>query len=152
MPQNFFRSPCVFFLTQKNFGKVQKSTLLLLILCKSQLCSLFHERMMMLLLMIAWWWLVTFTFFNFFQKKTLLTMFGNILLWISNKKNRSCFEQSSGICFCSWMMMMMLLLMILAQTVFVYLCICICIFWCQTPGNIVFEVLKQYPFQKYSTW
>ena len=33
-----------------------------------------------------------------------------------------------------------------------YLCICICIFWCQTPGNIVFEVLKQYPFQKYSTW
>ena len=36
--------------------------------------------------------------------------------------------------------------------VFVYLCICICIFWCQTPGNIVFEVLKQYPFQKYSTW
>ena len=55
-------------------------------------------------------------------------MLGNILLWISNKKNRSCFEQSSGICFCSWMMMMMLLLMILAQTVFVYLCICVFVF------------------------
>ena len=55
-------------------------------------------------------------------------MLGNILLWISNQKNRSCFEQSSGICFCSWMMMMMLLLMILAQTVFVYLCICVFVF------------------------
>ena len=56
---------------------------------------------------------------------------GNIILWISNQKNRSCFEQSSGIRFCSWMMMMMmmmLLLMILAQTVFVYLCICVFVF------------------------
>ena len=44
------------------------------------------------------------------------------------KKNRSCFEQSSGIGFCSLMMMMMLLLMILAQTVFVYLCICVFVF------------------------
>ena len=122
MAQNFFRSPCVFFLTQKNFGKVQKSTLLLLFFCKSQLCSLFHERMMMLLLMIAWWWLVTFKFFNFFQKNFVDNVGKHIIMNIkSNKKNRSCFEQSSGICFCSWMMMMMLLLIILAQTVFVYL-------------------------------
>ena len=29
----------------------------------------------------------------------------------------------------------------LTEAVFVYLCICICVFACQTPGNIVFEVL-----------
>ena len=48
--------------------------------------------------------------FQFFSKKTFLTMLGNILLWISNQKTRSCFEQSSGICFCSLMMMMLLLM------------------------------------------
>ena len=31
------------------------------------------------------------------------------------------------------------------------LCICICVFGCQTLGNIVFEVLVRFPFQKYIT-
>ena len=31
----------------------------------------------------------------------------------------------------------------------VYLCIWICVFGCQTRGNIVFEVLVRFPFQKY---
>ena len=52
--------------------------------------------MMMLLLMIARWWLLTFTFFNFFQNFFLI-MLRSILLWISNKKIRSFFEQNSGI-------------------------------------------------------
>ena len=39
----------------------------------------------------------------------------------------------------------------LTKTVFVYLCICICVFGCQTRGNIVFEVLVRFPFQKYIT-
>ena len=34
---------------------------------------------------------------------------------------------------------------------FVYMCICICVFGCQTSGNIVFEVLVRFPFQKYIT-
>ena len=33
----------------------------------------------------------------------------------------------------------------------VYLCICICVFGYQTHGNIVFEVLVRFPFQKYIT-
>ena len=37
----------------------------------------------------------------------------------------------------------------LTQTVLVYLCICV--FGCQTLGNIVFEVLVRFPFQKYIT-
>ena len=37
------------------------------------------------------------------------------------------------------------------ECVFVYLCICICVFGCQTLGNIVFEVLEPFPFQKYIT-
>ena len=32
-----------------------------------------------------------------------------------------------------------------------YLCIRICVFGCQTCGNIVFEVLVRFPFQKYIT-
>ena len=32
-----------------------------------------------------------------------------------------------------------------------YLSICISVFTCQTPGNIVFEVLVPLPFQKYIT-
>ena len=49
--------------------------------------------------------MITCNIYNFpiFFKKTFLTMLRNILLWISNKKTRSCFEQSSGIRFCSWM-------------------------------------------------
>ena len=32
-----------------------------------------------------------------------------------------------------------------------HLCIWICVFGCQTRGNIVFEVLVRFPFQKYIT-
>jgi len=42
----------------------------------------------------------------------------------------------------------------LTKTVFVYLYLCMylyCVFACQRLGNIVFEVLVPFPFQKYST-
>ena len=51
----------------------------------------------------------------------------------------------------SYHYLMLGLLSNLTQTVFVYLYICICVFECKTPGNIVFEVLVPFPFQKYIT-
>merc|ERR1711989_8708 len=35
--------------------------------------------------------------------------------------------------------------------VFVYLCICIFVFVCLTHGNIIFDILEQSSFQKYTT-
>jgi len=36
--------------------------------------------------------------------------------------------------------------------VFVYLCICIFVFALLTHGNIIFDILEQSSFQKYTTW
>merc|ERR1711860_342363 len=36
--------------------------------------------------------------------------------------------------------------------VFVYLCICIFVFAFLTHGNIIFDILEQSSFQKYTTW
>ena len=39
----------------------------------------------------------------------------------------------------------------LAYAVFVYLCICIFVFACLTRGNIIFDIIEQSSFQKYTT-
>ena len=53
-----------------------------------------------------WWWCRCWWFwlnacniyiFQLFSKIFFLTMWGHILVWISNQETRSCFEQSSGI-------------------------------------------------------
>ena len=38
-----------------------------------------------------------------------------------------------------------------SYAVFVYLCFCICVFVCSAHGNIIFDILEQSSFQKYTT-
>jgi len=59
------------------------------------------------------------------------------------------------ICICVFLFVYLYLCICICIFVFVYLylciCICICVFLCQTLGNVVFEVLIPFSFQKYIT-
>ena len=70
---------------------------------------------------------------------------GNIILDI--------LEQSSFQKYTTWWVFLAICHMLyLCICVFVYLCICIFVFALLTHGNIIFDILEQSSFQKYTTW
>ena len=73
------------------------------------------------------------------------TLHGNIIFDI--------LEQSSFQKYTTcWVFLALCHMLYLCICVFVYLCICIFVFALLTHGNIIFDILEQSSFQKYTTW
>jgi len=51
-----------------------------------------------------------------------------------------------------WVFLALRHMLYLCICVFVYFCICIFVFALLTHGNIIFDILEQSSFQKYTTW